>query len=127
MFSRQKFCDNTTILYLICLTFVPESAPNLAGVHLDLAMKQNESAQEMLSKIPVIPPHPHSAQSMSASRTMSGKSRLTSATSSRKAKTPATMKTYEMPLQPLVCFLPFIYNLWVTLMLLFGTKLDFLD
>lgn len=54
--------------------------------------------------MPIIPPHPQSVPSASASRTPSGKSRVTSATSSHKAKTPATIKTYEMPLQPLVSF-----------------------
>lgn len=77
----------------------PEIAPSLAGVKLDLATNNFESAQETMSKMPVIPPHPHS--SLGQSRTTSAKSRGTSATSSQKVKTPATMKTYEMPIQPL--------------------------
>ncbi|KAL4227848.1 hypothetical protein ACF0H5_013286 [Mactra antiquata] len=79
----------------------PEVAPTLAGVKLDLNNKAYETASETMSKMPVIPPHPQSAMSLGLSRTTSGKSRATSASSSQKAKTPATMKTYEMPLQPL--------------------------
>ncbi|XP_052805677.1 IQ domain-containing protein H-like isoform X2 [Mya arenaria] len=76
----------------------PEVAPALAGVRLDLVSKPYESQQETMARMPVIPPHPQSIPSYS--RTTSGKSRATSA-SSQKAKTPATMKTYEMPLQPM--------------------------
>ncbi|XP_052277313.1 IQ domain-containing protein H-like isoform X2 [Dreissena polymorpha] len=79
----------------------PEIAPALAGVRLDLSSKTFETVQETMARMPVIPPHPQSLPSGGVSRTMSGKSRGTSASSSQKAKTPATVKTYEMPLQPL--------------------------
>ncbi|XP_053405574.1 IQ domain-containing protein H-like isoform X3 [Mercenaria mercenaria] len=79
----------------------PEIAPTLAGVKLDLVTKNYESATETMAKMPVIPPHPQSVNSLGLSRTTSGKTRTTSAASSQKAKTPATMKTYEMPIQPL--------------------------
>ena len=77
-------------------------APTLAGVKLDLVTKNYESVSETMAKMPVIPPHPQSVASLGMSRTTSGKTRTTSAASSQKAKTPATMKTYEMPIQPLV-------------------------
>ncbi|XP_060582805.1 IQ domain-containing protein H-like [Ruditapes philippinarum] len=79
----------------------PEVAPTLAGVKLDLVTKNYESVSETMARMPVIPPHPQSVGSLGMSRTTSGKTRTTSAASSQKAKTPATMKTYEMPIQPL--------------------------
>jgi hypothetical protein len=79
-----------------------EVAPTLAGVKLDLVTKNYESVSETMARMPVIPPHPQSVGSLGMSRTTSGKTRTTSAASSQKAKTPATMKTYEMPIQPLV-------------------------
>lgn len=82
------------------ILIITEIAPTLAGVKLDLVTKNFESASETMAKMPVIPPHPQSATSLS--RSMSAKSRITSATSSQKVKTPATVKTYEMPIQPLV-------------------------
>ena len=87
-------------------------APTLAGVRLDLVTRNYETASETMSKMPVIPPHPQSLGSAGPSRaTSSGKSRQTSASSSQKVKTPATVKTYEMPLQPLVRSL--IFDTWI--------------
>lgn len=57
------------------------------------------------SKMPAVPPHPKSASSsITETRTPSAKTRVTSS-SLRQVKTPATLKTYEMPIQPLVCLL----------------------
>ena len=89
--------------------------PTLAGVKLDLAIRNYETASETMSKMPVIPPHPQSLGSVGQSRTTSAaKSRMTSASSSQKVKTPATVKTYEMPLQPLVriTVLTFYLKIW---------------
>lgn len=79
----------------------PEITPALAGIKLDLTTRHAETASETMSRMPSIPPHP---QSQGVSRTVSAKSRVTSASSasqSHKVKTPATIKTYEMPLQPM--------------------------
>ena len=85
------------------LCFDIEMTPTLAGVKLDLTTRLFETASETLARMPVIPPHPKSIDSGGQSRMSSAmKSRGTSATSSQKVKTPATVKTYEMPLQPLV-------------------------
>ncbi|KAK3096782.1 hypothetical protein FSP39_003245 [Pinctada imbricata] len=70
-----------------------ELAASLAGVKLDPSVRQDAS------KMPVIPPHPKSAASSTETRTPSAKTRASS--SIPHVKTPATVKTYEMPLQPL--------------------------
>lgn len=109
-----------TFLFVIKLCHFPEIAPALAGVRLDLSTKNFETVQETMARMPVIPPHPQSLPSGGVSRTMSGKSRGTSASSSQKAKTPATMKTYEMPLQPLVSIICSLKSCYSINMILFG-------
>ncbi|KAL5004265.1 hypothetical protein ScPMuIL_017721 [Solemya velum] len=71
---------------------VSELSHSLAGIKLDLGRKQSDGS---LSKVPVIPPRPQSTGT--ETRSQSAKSRNTSALQIR---TPATLKTYEMPLQP---------------------------
>lgn len=77
-----------------------EAVSLLSGVKLDPATMKHDA-----SKMPAVPPHPKSASSsITDTRTPSAKTRVTSS-SLRQVKTPATLKTYEMPIQPLVCLL----------------------
>ncbi|XP_052701435.1 IQ domain-containing protein H-like isoform X2 [Crassostrea angulata] len=73
-----------------------EAVSLLSGVKLDPATMKHDA-----SKMPAVPPHPKSASSsITETRTPSAKTRVTSS-SLRQVKTPATLKTYEMPIQPL--------------------------
>ena len=80
--------------------YFSEAVANLAGVKLDVSNTKQLQLRENVEHIPVVPPHPASAST--ETRTPSAKTRATSA-SIPAVKTPATLKTFEMPLQPLVC------------------------
>ncbi|KAJ8304824.1 hypothetical protein KUTeg_018407 [Tegillarca granosa] len=76
-----------------------EMNPRLAGIKLDIIAKQASDA-DSVTNVPVVPPHPSSAGGSTHTRTPSAKTRATSA-SVPVIKTPATVKTYEIALQPL--------------------------
>lgn len=90
-------------MYILWLDYIcnTEVAHHLAGVKLDVTSTKKSEIDENMTRIPVVPPHPTSAQS-TETRTPSGKTRATSA-SMPQIKTPATLKTFDLPLQPLVC------------------------
>lgn len=70
-----------------------ETVTNLAGIKLDVSTK-GSTQSDNITRMPVVPPKPKSAGS-TETRTPSGKSRGTTTTIPL-AKTPASMKTYEM-------------------------------
>ncbi|KAK3607906.1 hypothetical protein CHS0354_036732 [Potamilus streckersoni] len=79
----------------------PEIATNLAGIKLDLMTRPSDSVSEVQGKMPVIPRHQSRLPiSGKQSRATSDKTR-DSSPSGQNVKTPATLKTYEMPLQPM--------------------------
>lgn len=86
---------------------VTEMNPSLAGVKLDIIGKKASDA-DSVTNVPVVPPHPSSAGGTTHTRTPSAKTRATSA-SVPVIKTPATVKTYEIALQPLVSFINLLY------------------
>lgn len=72
----------------------------MANVKLDVSTK-GSTQSDNITRMPVVPPKPKSAGS-TETRTPSGKSRGT-ATTIPQAKTPASMKTFEMAYtQPMV-------------------------
>ena len=84
-------------IHFLQISNLIEAVSLLSGVKLDPATLKHDA-----SKMPTIPPHPKSAaSSVTETRTPSAKTRVTSS-SMRHVKTPATLKTYEMPIQPLV-------------------------
>lgn len=92
--DNYRRCDEYSFLQISNLI---EAVSLLSGVKLDPATLKHDA-----SKMPTIPPHPKSAaSSVTETRTPSAKTRVTSS-SMRHVKTPATLKTYEMPIQPLV-------------------------
>ncbi|XP_069138728.1 IQ domain-containing protein H-like isoform X4 [Argopecten irradians] len=81
-------------------TAQPEMSHTLAGVKLDISSTTKKAEiDDNVTKIPIVPPHPLSAHS-TETRTPSAKTRATSA-SMPQIKTPATLKTYDLPLQPM--------------------------
>jgi hypothetical protein len=100
MLKTTKFPCIIIVKYNHCiLVYISTEAVSLlSGVKLDPATMKHD-----VKKMPSVPPHPKSASSsITDTRTPSAKTRATSS-SMRQVKTPATLKTYEMPIQPLVC------------------------
>ncbi|XP_021362303.1 IQ domain-containing protein H-like isoform X2 [Mizuhopecten yessoensis] len=77
----------------------PEMSHHLAGVKLDIKPTKKAEIDDNVTRIPIVPPHPLSAHS-TETRTPSAKTRATSA-SMPLIKTPATLKTFDLPLQPM--------------------------
>ena len=75
-------------------SFCSEMASNLSTLHYDNVQSADKGDQ--LDNMPTVPPRPVATPE---TRTMSAKS---SNMSEALVKTPATMKTFEMPLQPMV-------------------------
>ena len=76
-----------------------EMATTLSSLHYDTnGRSAGEGAENTLENMPAVPPRPAVTPE---TRTLSAKTRASSSMSGP-VKTPATVKTFEMPLQPLV-------------------------
>lgn len=73
------------------VTPVSEMATTLSSLHYDQDRKSVEN-------MPAVPPRPTVTPE---TRTLSAKSSISAVSAGRQSKTPATLKTFEMPLQPL--------------------------
>ena len=90
-------------LHQVIISYSSDANANWAVMKLDANNQPDE--QEALSQMPAVPPRPVATPE---TRTLSAKSRgSTSMSIQQGAKSPATVKTFEMPLHtqqmPMVC------------------------